>query len=87
MKHMAKKAGIWGGVFAALTTIFTLVGGWNVTLRQAALSTVIQAARDGLTLELDARCVTKSNVGNMGLLAPTLDADGNIIPVTPPSGG
>ena len=31
MKHMAKKAGIWGGVFAALTTIFTLVGGWNVT--------------------------------------------------------
>ena len=54
---------------------------------QAALSTVIQAARDGLTLELDARCVTKSNVGNMGLLAPTLDADGNIIPVTPPSGG
>ena len=31
MKSMMKKVGIWGGVMAVLTTIFTLAGGFNVT--------------------------------------------------------
>ena len=31
MMGLMKKAGIWGGVMAVLTTIFTLVGGWNAT--------------------------------------------------------
>ena len=31
MKNVMKKAGIWGGVMAVLTTIFTLAGGFNVT--------------------------------------------------------
>ena len=54
---------------------------------QAALSTVLQASQEALASELDARRVTRSNIGNLGLLAPALDPDGNIIPVTPPSGG
>ena len=54
---------------------------------QAALSTVIQASQEALASELDARRVTRSNIGNLGLLAPVLDEGNAVLPVTPPSGG
>ena len=39
----------------------------------------------GSSTSLDARGVTRNNIGNIGLLAPALDENGNVIPVTPPS--
>ena len=39
----------------------------------------------GSSTALDARGVTRNNIGNIGLLAPALDENGNVIPVTPPS--
>ena len=42
---------------------------------------------DGTTVALQAQGLTRNNIGNLGLLAPALDADGTVIPVTPPGGG
>ena len=71
-----------GGSAAGTTTVPSREG---FTAPVVNYSIVQGAASAGAATQLDARGVTRNNIGNLGLLAPALDENGNVIPVTPPS--